>query len=221
MKLIAESTKFENLSVLTEGKGDNKKMYIKGPFLQAEKVNRNNRVYPQAIMDAAVEKYIEEYVNENRALGELNHPAEPQVNPERAAILTTELTKSGIYYEGTAKVLSTPMGKIVENLLSDGVKIGVSSRGLGSLKPVQKGINEVQEDFVLTTAADVVFDPSAQAAFVEGVYEGAQWVMESAGIFRMIDPMEEREMLLKAKKKNLNEAKLRVFERFMNELRNS
>lgn len=220
MKLIAETTKFDNMEVITEGKGDNKKMYIKGPFLQAEKVNRNNRVYPQQIMDAAVEKYIEEYVEKNRALGELNHPAEPQVNPERAAILTTELTKNGIYYEGKAKVLSTPMGKIVENLLSDGVTIGVSSRGLGSLKPVSKGINEVQEDFVLTTAADVVFDPSAQSSFVEGVFEGAQWVMESAGIFRRIDPEEQRDMLLKAKKKDLYETKLRVFQNFLNELKN-
>ena len=217
MKLIAESTKFENLSVLTEGKGDNKKMYIKGPFLQAEKVNRNNRVYPQAIMDAAVEKYIEEYVNENRALGELNHPAEPQVNPERAAILTTELTKSGIYYEGTAKVLSTPMGKIVENLLSDGVKIGVSSRGLGSLKPVQKGINEVQEDFVLTTAADVVFDPSAQSSFVEGVMESTEWIFES-GLFRQIDLEEQQKRIRLANKRNLNETKLRAFEKLMQSL---
>lgn len=208
------------MQIITEGKGDNKKMFIKGPFLQAEKVNRNNRVYPERVMDMAVEKYIEEYVEKNRALGELNHPAEPQVNPERAAILTTELTKSGIYYEGKAKVLSTPMGKIVENLLSDGVTIGVSSRGLGSLKPV-KGINEVQEDFVLTTAADVVFDPSAQAAFVEGVFEGAQWVMESTGVFKMIDPEEERDRLLRTKKRHLNEAKLKVFERFMRELRNS
>lgn len=209
------------MEVITEGAGDKKSMFIKGPFLQAEKVNRNNRVYPERIMDAAVEKYIDEYVSKNRALGELNHPAEPQVNPERAAILTTELTKSGIYYEGKAKVLSTPMGKIVENLLNDGVTIGVSSRGLGSLKPVAKGINEVQEDFVLTTAADVVFDPSAQAAFVEGVFEGAQWVMESTGIFRRIDPEEERDLLLKAKKRNLQEAKLRVWSRFVEELTNS
>lgn len=217
MKLIAETTRFENMEVITEGKGDDKRMFIKGPFLQAEKVNRNNRVYPERVMDTAVENYIKEYVEPNRALGELNHPAEPQVNPERAAILTTELKKSGIYYEGKAKVLSTPMGKIVENLLSDGVTIGVSSRGLGSLKPMAKGINEVQEDFVLTTAADVVFDPSAQSSFVEGVYESAEWIMES-GIFVRVNIEEERERLLKAKKRNLQEAKLRVWQQFMNEL---
>ena len=217
MKLIAETTKFENMQVITEGKGDKKSMYITGPFLQAEKVNRNNRVYPERVMDMAVEKYISEYVEKNRALGELNHPAEPQVNPERAAILTTELTKSGIYYEGTAKVLSTPRGKIVENLLSDGVKIGVSSRGLGSLKPVQKGINEVQEDFVLTTAADVVFDPSAQTSFVEGVMESTEWIFES-GLFRQIDLEEQQKRIRLANKRNLNETKLRAFEKLMQSL---
>lgn len=219
MKLIREETNFSDFDLLTEGTGDKKSLYIRGPFLQAEKVNRNNRVYPQKIMDMAVERYIKEYVKENRALGELNHPPEPIVNPERAAILTTELKKDGIYYVGTAKVLSTPMGKIVENLLNDGVKVGVSSRGLGSLKSTREGINEVQGDFMLTTAADVVFDPSAQAAFVEGIYESKEWIYES-GVFRSIDLEEQRERLIRAKKRELNEVKLELFQNFLNNLKN-
>jgi hypothetical protein len=219
MRLIKEDISFNDVQTLSEGTGANKKLYIKGPFLQAEKVNRNNRVYPQKIMDAAVARYMQEYIKENRALGELNHPPEPVVNPERAAIMTTSLEQDGCYYIGTAKVLSTPMGKIVENLLNDGVKIGVSSRGLGSLKSSREGYNEVQEDFMLTTAADVVFDPSAQTAFVEGVFESASWVME-AGQFIRLDMDMERERLLKAKKANLLETKLQIFEKFMNQIKN-
>lgn len=219
MKLIKEEhLTFNDVEVLSEGKGANKKVFISGPFLQAEKVNRNNRVYPQRVMDKAVESYKRDYIDQSRALGELNHPAEPVVNPERAAILTTELTQDGVYYVGKAKVLSTPMGKIVENLLSDGVKIGVSSRGLGSLKAGRGGINEVQEDFVLTTAADVVFDPSAQTAFVEGVYEQAEWIYES-GVFRPMFLDEQRQLLMKSKKSRLLETKLEVFENFLNSLK--
>ena len=219
MKLIKEDISFNDMELITEKKGDSKSLYIKGPFLQAEKVNRNNRVYPMKVMERAVEQYKKDYVSEKRALGELNHPAEPVVNPERAAIMTTELNKTGVYYEGTAKVLSTPCGQIVENLLSDGVKVGVSSRGLGTLKPMREGYNEVQNDFVLTTAADVVFDPSAQTAFVEGVYEQAEWIYES-GVFRSIDLEEQRERLMKAKKRELNEVKLKLFETFLNNLNN-
>ena len=218
MKLIKEEIpSFNDVSVLVEGKGDNKKLYIQGPFLQSEKVNRNNRVYPMSTMEKAVEKYTNEYIKENRALGELNHPAEPTVNPERAAIMTTELKKNGIYFEGKAKVLSTPMGKIVENLLSDGVKIGVSSRGLGSLRQTREGFNEVQGDFVLTTAADVVFDPSAQTSFVEGVMESTEWIFES-GLFRQIDLEEQQKRIRLANKRNLNETKLRAFEKLMQSL---
>lgn len=218
MKLIAEeSMTFNDMEVLTEEKDGKKRQYIKGPFLQAEKQNRNGRVYPQYVMDKAVETYRKDYIAENRALGELNHPAEPVVNPERAAIMTESLTKDGIYYTGKAKVLSTPMGEIVGNLLDDGVKIGVSSRGLGSLKMHREGYNEVQEDFMLTTAADVVFDPSAQAAFVEGVYEQADWIYES-GAFKMIDLEQSRKQLLDAEYKQLNETKLQIFEKFLKQL---
>lgn len=218
MRLIKEDISYNDVQTLSEGTGANKKLYIKGPFLQAEKVNRNNRVYPQKIMDAAVARYMQEYIKENRALGELNHPPEPVVNPERAAIMTTSLEKDGCYYIGTAKVLSTPMGKIVENLINDGVKVGVSSRGLGSLKQAREGFNEVQEDFMLTTAADVVFDPSAQTAFVEGLWEGAEWVMESTGVFRKVSLDQMHDEIRRAKKANLMEAKLKMWKTFCDEL---
>ena len=218
MKLIKEDSSFNDMSVLTEGKGANKRMYIKGPFLQAEKVNKNNRIYTEKVMDGAVDAYTNDYINEKRALGELNHPAEPVVNPERAAIMTESLSKTrasdAVYYEGKAKVLSTPMGKIVENLLSDGVKIGVSSRGLGSLQPNREGYNMVGNDFILTTAADVVFDPSAQSSFVEGVFEQAEWIYES-GIWKQIDLDYQREILKRANAKELNKVKLEVFESFL------
>lgn len=217
MKLIKEDITLNDVSVLTEGKGDQKRMFITGPFLQAVKENKNKRIYPEVVMDNAVENYKKDYIDQKRALGELNHPAEPVVNPERAAIMTESLKKTpgkdAIYYEGKAKVLSTPMGKIVENLLDDGVKIGVSSRGLGSLMPTN-GINIVGEDFTLTTAADVVFDPSAQSSFVEGVYEQAEWIYES-GIWKQIDLDYQREILKKANAKELNKAKLEVFESFL------
>lgn len=218
MKLVAESAfDFNDMEVLTEGKGDKKRLYISGPFLQSEKVNRNNRVYPKSVMEKAVSEYTDNYIKEKRSLGELNHPAEPVVNPERAAIMTESLTENGIYYMGKAKVLSTPMGKIVENLLDDGVKIGVSSRGLGSMKPMREGYNEVQNDFVLTTAADVVFDPSAQSSFVEGVFEQAEWIYES-GMFQMVDLEQSRRALLLAEKSRLNEVKLQLFQKFLGNL---
>lgn len=220
MKLIKEDITLNDLSVLTEGKGDNKRMFITGPFLQAVKENKNKRVYPAHVMANAVSNYQIDYIDQNRALGELNHPAEPVVNPERAAIMTESLketqAKDAVYYEGRAKVLSTPMGKIVENLLSDGVKIGVSSRGLGSLMPTN-GINIVGEDFTLTTAADVVFDPSAQSSFVEGVYEQAEWIYES-GMWRQVDLDFQRAKLKRANTKELNKVKLEVFESFLKTL---
>lgn len=220
MKLIKEDITLNDLSVLTEGKGDNKRMFITGPFLQAVKENKNKRVYPAHVMANAVSNYQIDYIDQNRALGELNHPAEPVVNPERAAIMTESLketqAKDAVYYEGRAKVLSTPMGKIVENLLSDGVKVGVSSRGLGSLMPTN-GINIVGEDFTLTTAADVVFDPSAQSSFVEGVYEQAEWIYES-GMWRQVDLDFQRAKLKRANTKELNKVKLEVFESFLKTL---
>jgi len=218
MKLISEEhLTFNDMEILSESSGGKKKLFIKGPFLQAEKVNRNNRVYPQSVMDKAVQKYTEEYITKKRSLGELNHPPEPVVNPERAAILTTRLEQDGNYYVGTAKVLSTPMGKIVENLLDDGVTVGVSSRGLGSLQQ-KNGVNLVGNDFILTTAADVVFDPSAQSSFVEGLWEGAEWVMESDGTFSKISTEQMREELKRAKREQLLETKLNLWKSFLDNL---
>ena len=220
MKLIKEDISFNDMQILSEGKGADKRMYISGPFLQAVKENKNKRIYPADVMANAVANYQADYIDQNRALGELNHPAEPVVNPERAAIMTQSLketrAKDAVYYEGKAKVLSTPMGKIVENLLQDDVKIGVSSRGLGSLMPTN-GINIVGEDFTLTTAADVVFDPSAQSSFVEGVYEQAEWIYES-GIWKQVDLEYQREKLRRANMKQLNKVKLEVFESFLKTL---
>ena len=217
MKLIKEDIDFSEVSVVTESAANGRKtLHISGPFLQAEKVNRNGRVYPMKVMETAVQKYKKEYIDKNRALGELNHPAEPVVNPERAAIMTTALTKDKNYYVGKAKVLSTPMGNIVECLLNDGCRVGVSSRGLGSLKSIN-GVNMVQDDFMLTTAADVVFDPSAQSAFVEGVYEAKEWIMESGQLIA-VDWERERDKLMRAKKSELQETRLKLFEKFLKNL---
>lgn len=219
MKLIKEDTDFQEVSYLTEASTNGKKrLYITGPFLQYDKVNRNKRAYGKKIMEKAVRDYQKDYIEQKRSLGELNHPAEPIVNPERAAIRTDSLKDDGKnYWVGKAMVLSTPMGKIVENLIDDGCKVGVSSRGLGSLRPHREGYNEVQDDFRLTTAADVVFDPSAQTAFVEGVYEAAEWIYES-GAFHLVDLEIERQKLREASMRNLHEAKLNLLKKFLGTL---
>ena len=218
MKLIKEDCDFSEMSCITEAKGGKKRLYITGPFLQYDKMNRNKRVYSKRVMESAVNDYTRDYIDQKRSLGELNHPAEPIVNPERAAIRTESLKPVGkYYYEGKAMVLSTPMGKIVENLLDDGCKVGVSSRGLGSLRPHRDGYNEVGDDFRLTTAADVVFDPSAQEAFVEGVFEAAEWIFES-GAFRLIDLEYQREQLRQANMARLQEQKLMLLKKFLGTL---
>lgn len=219
MKLIKEDCDFQEVSYVAEAaKSGKKRMYIQGPFLQYDKMNRNKRVYSKKVMENAVNDYTRDYIDQKRSLGELNHPAEPVVNPERAAIRTESLKPVGKhYYEGKAMVLSTPMGKIVENLIDDGCKVGVSSRGLGSLRPHRDGYNEVGDDFRLTTAADVVFDPSAQEAFVEGVFEAAEWIYES-GAFRLVDLEIEREKLRRANTARLHEQKLAMLKKFLGTL---
>lgn len=219
MKLIREEADFQEVSYISEAnKAGKKRLYITGPFLQYDKMNRNKRVYSKNVMDKAVKEYHKDYIDQKRSLGELNHPAEPIVNPERAAIRTDSLKPVGKnYYEGKAMVLSTPMGKIVENLIDDGCKVGVSSRGLGSLRPHRDGYNEVQDDFRLTTAADVVFDPSAQEAFVQGVYEAAEWIFES-GAFRLVDLEIERQKLRESHIKHLHEQKLSLLRKFLGTL---
>jgi len=214
MKLIREE--IEKVEVITEGKGDNAKLYIKGPFLQAECVNRNGRLYPLSIMEREVKRYTESYVNKGRALGELGHPDGPTVNLERVSHIIKELKQDGNNITGKAKILDTPYGKIVKNLIDEGVKIGVSSRGMGSLKSVN-GINEVQKDFMLS-AVDIVADPSAPNAFVEGIMEGKEWVWDN-GVLQPRHIESYRDRIERASTKvDRQEAKLYAFADFLSKL---
>jgi hypothetical protein len=173
MKLITEQ--IENIKVLTEEKNGKKNLYISGPFLQAEVTNRNGRCYPFPILEREVLKYNKNYISQGRALGELGHPDGPTVNLDRASHMITSLKSEGTNFVGKAKILDTPMGNIAKSLLDEGVKLGVSSRGVGSLVE-RNGVKYVGDDFMLSTAADIVADPSAPDAFVQGIMEGKEWV---------------------------------------------
>jgi len=216
MKLIREE--IEKVEVLTEEKNGKKSLYIKGPFLQAEVVNRNGRMYPMSIMEREVKRYAEDYVKKGRALGELGHPDGPTVNLDRVSHKITELYRSGNNFVGKAQILSTPMGKIAESLLKDGVTLGVSSRGIGSLKENDKGYKEVGEDFMLATAADIVADPSAPDAFVQGVMEGKEWVWEGS-ILRERKAQEIKNQVEElSRQRALEEHKLNLFNDFLSSL---
>jgi len=173
MKLITEQ--IENIQVLTEEKNGKTNLYITGPFLQAEITNRNGRCYPFPILEREVGKYTQKYIKEGRALGELGHPDGPTVNLDRASHMITSLKAEGNNFIGKAKILDTPMGNIAKSLLDEGVKLGVSSRGIGSLVE-RNSIKYVGDDFMLATAADIVADPSAPDAFVQGIMEGKEWI---------------------------------------------
>jgi hypothetical protein len=216
MKLIREE--IEKVEVLVEGTGKNQKLYIQGPFLQAECVNRNGRMYPFSIMEREVKRYTEQYVEKGRAFGELGHPDGPTVNLDRVSHKIVSLTCEGNNFIGKAQILSTPMGKIAESLLKDGVTLGVSSRGIGSLRENNKGYKEVGEDFMLATAADIVADPSAPDAFVQGIMEGKEWVWDG-GILRekVAQTMKGRINTL-VDQKQLEEHKLNLFNDFLNSL---
>ena len=170
MKLIREVVETTNL-IVEEKLGKGKQYFIEGPFLQSEIVNRNGRMYQESVMDKEVERYNKEYVAKNRAYGELGHPDTPSINLDRVSHMITSLRKEGTNYIGKAKILDTPMGKIVKGLLDGGANLGVSSRAMGSLKANNQGIQIVQDDFMLSTAADIVADPSAPDAFVRGIME--------------------------------------------------
>ena len=175
VKLISEST-LQDVEYITEEKENGKKDYkIKGIFMQADIKNKNGRIYPQDILTKEVKRYNKEFINERRAYGELGHPEGPTVNLERASHMKTALYQDGKNFIGEAKILSTPMGEIVKTLMDEGAKLGVSSRGMGSLEQ-KDGANYVRNDFYLATAADIVSDPSAPSAFVEGIMEGREWV---------------------------------------------
>ena len=180
MKLISEH--IEDVEYITEEKDNGEKTYkIKGVFMQSEVKNRNGRVYPFPVLEKEVNRYNKQYVNENRAFGELGHPDGPTVNLERASHMITSLKPEGKNFIGEAKILKTPMGRIVENLMDAGGKLGVSSRGMGSLEQ-KNGANYVKNDFYLATAADIVADPSARNAFVQGIMEGKEWVWDNGAL---------------------------------------
>lgn len=214
MKLITEE--IESVEILTESVGKVKKLYIKGPFLQAECVNRNGRKYPLPILEREVKRYNNTYVNQGRALGELGHPSGPTVNLDRVSHKIVELYREGNTFVGKAQILSTPMGKIAESLLNEGVRLGVSSRGLGSLRPTREGYNEVGEDFMLTTAADIVADPSAPEAFVEGIMEGREWVYDATSKVWVVESIKNIIEKDSHSKKLSEERKLEHFEMFLN-----
>ena len=212
MKLITEH--INEIEYLTEGKG--KEQYIKGIFMQSDIKNQNGRVYPHAVLQKEVKNFNTKYVNEGRALGELGHPMGPVINLDRVSHVIKELTEDGKNFVGKAKVMDTPNGKIVKNFISEGVKLGVSSRGMGSLKTNKKGVNEVQGDFVLSTV-DIVADPSAPDAFVDGIMEGKEWVWEN-GVIKERDIDAMKKTILNAKMKELEQKKLEVFHKFLQNL---
>jgi hypothetical protein len=216
MKLITEE--IEKVEVITEGKGSNQKLYIQGPFLQAECVNRNGRMYPMSIMEREVKRYTEQYVNKGRALGELGHPDGPTVNLDRVSHKIVSLTQEGNNFVGKAQILSTPMGKIAESLLKEGVCLGVSSRGIGSLRENSKGFKEVGEDFMLATAADIVADPSAPDAFVQGIMEGKEWVWDGGMLREKNAENTKRKINTLVDKGILEDYKLSLFNEFLNSL---
>ena len=200
-------------SIITESKEDGKRVYhIEGVFMQAETKNRNGRVYPLSILEKEVLRYTKELVEKKRALGELNHPQGPSVNLDRVSHLITELNFNGNDCSGKAKILDTPMGKIVKNLLDEGAQLGVSSRGMGSLRDIG-GMNEVQQDFMLS-AVDIVADPSAPSAFVNGIMEGAEWVWDN-GILKEKHIAEYKRELENTNTKDLEGKAINLFERFI------
>ena len=215
MFLISEQISDE-VQLVTEEKNGKKEQYIEGVFLQAGIKNRNGRIYPVETMKKEVNRYIKEFVNKKRAYGELGHPEGPTINLERVSHLITDLKEDGKNFVGKAKILSTPMGNIVKGLLNDGAKLGVSSRGMGSVE--QRGNAQyVQDDFMLATAADIVADPSAPDAFVEGIMEGVEWVQEG-GIFKAKQIESWKSQIRHTKQRQLEEKKLEVFKNFLSKL---
>jgi hypothetical protein len=216
MKLIREE--IEKVEVLTEDVNGKKNLFIKGVFLQAEQVNRNGRMYRMPVMEREVKRYTEQYVNKGRALGELGHPDGPTVNLDRVSHKIVDLQREGNNFIGKAQILSTPMGKIAESLLKEGVCLGVSSRGIGSLKPTREGFNEVGEDFMLATAADIVADPSAPDAFVQGIMEGKEWIWDGGILREKIAEQTQKRINTLVDQKRLEEHKLNLFNDFINSL---
>jgi len=217
MKLIRET--LESTQFIVENKlGKGKDYFIEGVFLQSELQNRNNRMYPEHVMDKEVGRYMESLVKQNRAYGELGHPDTPSINLDRVSHLIVDLRKEGTNYIGKAKILETPMGNIARGLLDGGANLGVSSRALGSLQMNKEGIQVVQDDFMLSTAADIVADPSAPDAFVRGIMESVEWVFVD-GKFEQRQIEETQKMIQRAPSKKLNEASIAAFQNFLQNLK--
>jgi hypothetical protein len=214
MKLITET--IEEVKLITEEKNGVKTLYIQGPFLVAEAKNKNGRMYKTDTLKREVERYNEEYVQKNRAFGELGHPDSPSINLDRVSHLITNLKQEGNVFVGKAKILETPMGKIAKSLMEGGATLGVSSRGMGSLKEVN-GVNVVQDDYYLATAADIVADPSAPGAFVQGIMEGKEWVWDN-GKVKEVDINAYYEEITRARQKQLDEVALKIFTNFVSKL---
>lgn len=216
MRLISEIN--EQVKFITETTESGKKeLYIEGIFMMAEEPNRNKRIYPINILNREATRYVNEYVNKNRAYGELGHPEGPTINLERVSHLIKELRQEGNNFVGKAKIMDTPYGNIVKNLISNGGVVAVSTRGLGSLTQTKEGYNVVQDDFYLATAADIVADPSAPNAFVHGIMENKEWVFV-AGRWTEQNIEESKKLIQKTSSSDLNKVKLKVFENFINKL---
>jgi hypothetical protein len=218
MKLFTELN--ENVSHLLEARENGEKEhFIEGVFLQANKKNRNGRIYPMNVMEREVHRYMHEVMHHNRAYGELGHPQGPQINLDRVSHIITELKRDGDNFIGKAKLTDTPMGNIAKGLLNSGAGLGVSSRGLGTLKPTKDGIMEVQDDFRLATAADIVADPSAPDAYVKGIMENVDWVYDAVKDTWLEQKLEDtRAAIHRMSRSQLEESKLSMFQRYMNAL---
>ena len=214
MKLITET--IEEVAYLTENANGEKQHFIEGVFMQAEQKNKNGRVYPKQILAKEAQRYVTEYVNKNRALGELNHPTGPSVNLDRVSHKVTWLYENNNDFYGKAKILDTPCGQIVKNLMNEGVKLGVSTRGMGSLEK-RGGINVVKEDFMLA-AIDIVADPSAPNAFVNGIMEGREWIWDN-GILREQQIAEYRDTLKKTPSRKLQAESIKLFADFLRKIK--
>jgi hypothetical protein len=216
MKLITET--IEEVKYLVESTEDGKKsLFIQGPFLVYDKPNRNGRMYSKNILQKEVDRYNEEYVKTKRALGELGHPDTPSINLERVSHVITELKDDGTCYIGKAKILETPYGNIVKNFIDSGVSLGVSSRGMGTLKPGNSGINLVQDDFKLATAADIVADPSAPGAFVNGIMENKEWLFVE-GRYVEVDIDSAKRQIRQASAREIETVAVKLFENFLSKL---
>ena len=213
MKLITEQ--IDDIEILTEEKGGKKNLYIEGTFLQGNIKNRNGRMYPMETLAREVDKYSNTYIKSGRAMGELGHPDGPIVNLDRVSHLITSLVQEGSNFKGKAKILDTPMGQIAKSLLDEGVRLGVSSRGVGSLKLNREGVNVVADDFMLATAADIVADPSAPEAFVNGIMEGKEWVWTNSALKESDLRKVERDLDNASSKRELAERQITAFETFL------